>query len=129
MCLLFLENPFIIFSFNEILKNEYVIEYNLTGQRQFSDPKIYDAGGDLNKRWYVYYSYRDPETGKLKRQPAIYKGANRFKTKCEHLEILMAFKSALKNLLSQGYSPYENYKVTEAKIEKLEKAKTTELEK
>lgn len=104
-------------NFNEILQNEY----NLKGKKDFSEPKVYDADGDLSKRWYVYYSYRDPKTDKLKRQPPIYKGANRFKTKAERLEILMAYKLALKKLLSQGYSPYENYKVTEAKIEKLQK--------
>lgn len=108
-------------SFNEILQNEYVTEYNLKGKKDYSEPKIYDADGDLSKRWYVYYSYRDPKTDKLKRQPPIYKGANRFKTKAERLEILMAYKLALKKLLSQGYSPYENYKITKAKNEKLEK--------
>ncbi|QHI39273.1 Tyrosine recombinase XerC [Kordia antarctica] len=108
-------------TFNEILQNEYVIEYNLKAKKDYSQPKIYDANGDLSKRWYVYYSYREPKTDKLKRQPPIYKGANRFDTKAERLEILMAYKLALKKLLSQGYSPYENYKVTEAKIEKIEK--------
>ncbi len=112
-------------SFNEILQNEYVIEYNLKAKKDYSQPKIYDAGGDLSKRWYVYYSYREPKTGKLKRQPPIYKGANRFDTKAERLEILMAYKLALKKLLSQGYSPYENYKVTEAKIEKVENETNT----
>ncbi|QHI36139.1 Tyrosine recombinase XerC [Kordia antarctica] len=108
-------------TFNEILQNEYVIEYNLKAKKDYSQPKVYDANGDLSKRWYVYYSYREPKTDKLKRQPPIYKGANRFDTKAERLEILMAYKLALKKLLSQGYSPYENYKVTEAKIEKIEK--------
>ncbi|WP_046759357.1 tyrosine-type recombinase/integrase [Kordia jejudonensis] len=103
-------------SFNEILQNEYVTEYNLKGKKDYSEPKIYDAKGDLNKRWYVYYSYRDPKTDKLKRQPPIYKGANRFKTKAERLEILTAYKIALKKLLSQGYSPYESYEVTKERL-------------
>lgn len=110
-----------MYNFNEILQNEYVIEYSLKGKKDYSEPKIYDAGGDLKKRWYVYYSYRDPKTNKLKRQPPIYKGANRFKTKAERYEILMAYKLALKKLLSKGYNPYENFKVTDAKIEKEEK--------
>jgi hypothetical protein len=76
-------------NFNEILQNEYAREYTLKGKKDYSEPKIYDAGGDLTKRWYVYYSYRDPETGKLKRRPPIYKGANRYKTKGERMEGLV----------------------------------------
>ena len=30
----------------------------------FKTAKLFDAGGDLSKRWYVYYSFRSPETGK-----------------------------------------------------------------
>ena len=52
----------------------------------FSEPKIYTGGVDisgwsklsktqksdtLSKDWYIYYSYRDPKTDKLRRQPII----------------------------------------------------------
>ena len=107
-----------MYNFNDLLQNEYVSEYSLKGKKDYSEPKIYDAGGDLSKRWYVYFSYRDPKTGKLKRQPPIYKGANRFKTKAERLEILMAYKLALKKLLSDGFSPYENKAVTKERLSK-----------
>jgi integrase len=30
----------------------------------FKTAKLHDAGGDLTKRWYVYFSFRSPETGK-----------------------------------------------------------------
>ena len=30
-------------------------------------PKLNDAGGDLSKKWFVYYSVRDPRTDKMKR--------------------------------------------------------------
>jgi hypothetical protein len=40
----------------------------------FSEPKIYDAKGDLSKRWYVYFYYRNPETGKMKKQKPIFNG-------------------------------------------------------
>jgi hypothetical protein len=42
--------------------NEYESAYDLTQKRAFSSPKIYTANGDLKKRWYVYFSYRDSET-------------------------------------------------------------------
>jgi len=59
----------------------------------YSEPKIYTGGADVSKwskltkqerenallkDWYVYYSFRDPETGKLTRQQNIKLGANRY---------------------------------------------------
>ena len=52
--------------------NEHDLEHNLEHKPLFSTPKIFDANGDLSKRWYVYFSYRNPETGKLKRVKNIY---------------------------------------------------------
>jgi hypothetical protein len=43
--------------------NEHVLEHDIN----YSIPKIYDAKGDLSKRWYVYFSYRNPKTNKLVR--------------------------------------------------------------
>ena len=37
-------------------------------KKKYSTPKIYDAKGDLSKRWYVYFSFRNPNTDKLERQ-------------------------------------------------------------
>lgn len=53
-------------------ENEYESAYDLSVKRKFSIPKIYSANGDLKKRWYIYFAYRDPETGKLERQTPIY---------------------------------------------------------
>jgi len=33
----------------------------------FKLAKLFDADGDLSKRWFVYYSYVDPITAKFKR--------------------------------------------------------------
>jgi integrase len=92
------------------LQNEYEIEYDLTLKKNYSPPKIYSANGDLKKRWYVYFSYRDPNTGKLKRQTPIYSNANKFKTKEERLSVLVTYRKALLKLLAKGYSPYSNNK-------------------
>lgn len=54
------------------LQNEYESEYDLTLKKNYSTPKIYSANGNLSKRWYVSFSYREPKTGKLKRQTPIY---------------------------------------------------------
>ena len=62
----------------------------------YSEPKIYKGGVDisswsrltsaekkkaLSKDWFVYFSFRDPKTGKLKKQSFIKAGANKLKTK------------------------------------------------
>jgi len=85
---------------------EYVLEYDLKKKKQFSQPKIYDAKGDLSKRWYVYFSFRDPETGKLKRQAPIYGNANSYSTKGERLEVLTMLRRSLTDFLKKGYNPY-----------------------
>ena len=43
-------------------ENEYESAYDLFVKPNFSVPKIYSAKGNLNKRWYVYFSFRDPKT-------------------------------------------------------------------
>ena len=57
-----------------------------TMKLNYSEPKIYTGGVDisswsklsksekeaaLSKDWFVYFSFRNPETGKLKKQPFI----------------------------------------------------------
>lgn len=97
-----------MFKFNVHLLNEYANAYDLTAKKDFSAPKIYDADGDLTKRWYVYFSFRNPTTGLLTKQTPIYGIANTFKTKAERYEILNAYRKSLLALLEKGMSPYEN---------------------
>ena len=95
--------------------------HGFTMKLNFSEPKIFTGGvaiGDwprlakddqkaaLDKDWYLYYSYRNPETGELKRQPNIKAGANKFKTKKERLQILKSLQRNLLFLLEKGFSPY-----------------------
>ena len=55
---------------NKILAFEYDFEYDFKRmERKYSEVRIFDANGDLSKRWYIYFSYRNPATGKLERQP------------------------------------------------------------
>jgi integrase len=92
------------------LQNEYESEYDLTLKKNYSAPKIYSANGDLTKRWYVYFSYREPDSGKLIRQTPIYSNANKFKTKEERLSVLVTYRKVLLKLLKKGYSPYSDNK-------------------
>ncbi len=88
--------------------NAYESAYDLTVKKNFSTPKIYSAKGDLLKRWYVYFSFRDPNTSKLKRITPFYGIANDYKTKEERMEVLLVYRKVLLKLLQQGYNPYED---------------------
>ena len=109
--------------FQELLTNEYANAYDLSTNSLFSEPKIYIANGDLSKRWYVYYSYRNPKTGKMERQNPIYKDINRYKTKYERMENLSILRKALSNLLKMGYNPYETATDTEERLNIKRKSK------
>ena len=109
---LVLPNRFFMFNFNDLIEKEYKSAYesayDLSLKKEFSIPKIYTAKNDISKRWYVYFSYRNPDTGKLKRQTPIYGDANKYKTKEERLAVLSILRQVLLKLLRQGYNPYSN---------------------
>lgn len=88
----------------------------MSNRGQWSKPKIYDAGGDITKRWYVYFSYRDPQTGKMVRQNPIYLGVNKaFKTLAERYANIKRVRAIVEQKLINGYNPYKD-KYSENKI-------------
>ncbi|MGJ5643545.1 tyrosine-type recombinase/integrase [Formosa sp. S-31] len=93
---------------NNAYESAYGNAYDLSLKKKYSKPKIYTAKGDLNKRWYVYFSYRDPKSGKLKMQTPFYGNANQHKTKEERLAALGIYSKIISQLLSEGYNPYED---------------------
>ena len=97
-------NEFITFK----VESAYESAYDLTVKKNYSIPKIYIAGGDLKKRWYIYFSYKDPKTGKMKRVTPFYGEANKYKTKEDRLIVLSAYRKKLLELLKKGYSPFED---------------------
>jgi integrase len=101
----------------------YISFKKLEMRRNFSQPKLFTGGTDikhwnkLNKKqkevalakdWFLYYSFRDKETGKLKRMPHIKAGVNRCKTMQERVVYLKTLKEALLYLLEKGLNPYED---------------------
>ena len=100
-----------------ILQTEYETEYAMSNRGQYTKPKIYDAGGDITKRWYVYFSYRDPQTGNLVRQKPIYLKVNqRCKTLSERRAVIKKIRDVLERHLENGsINPYAQ-KYTENKI-------------
>lgn len=97
----------------------------------YSEPKIYTGGVDISnwsrltseekqkaisKDWFVYFSYRNPKTGKLKKQSFIKAGANKLKTKKERYSFLKTMQQALLELLQYGFNPYEDNSALEDAI-------------
>jgi integrase len=87
----------------------------------YTIPQIYTGGVDITewrslsktdqeqallKKWYVYYSFRCPETGLLKRQTPIKAYANTYKNKTERFVYLSVMRDALELLLKNGANPY-----------------------
>jgi len=118
---------------------------NLLKQKDFTAPKIFTGGVNillwnqlsesekakaLTKSWYVYYSYRDAETGKLKRMPNIKGNANKLKTKKERIDYLNAMSVALEFLLEKGFNPNINNNIEQVlnkKQSETSKAKNTSI--
>jgi integrase len=119
----------------DLLSNEYANAYDLEYKSQYTAPKIYDANGDISKRWYVYYSFRNPATDKLERQTPIYAGVNRFNTLRERKHAIKILAKAIENILESGFNPYDedsvaidetkNYSISEAITFSLELKKNT----
>ena len=119
----------------DLLSNEYANAYDLEYKSQYSAPKIYDANGDISKRWYVYYSFRNPVTDKLERQTPIYAGVNRFKNLKERKNAIKILAKAVENILENGFNPYDedsvpvdevkNYSIADAITFSLELKKNT----
>jgi len=93
------------------LTNAHASAHVLKLKKKYSTPNIYDANGDLSKRWYVYYSYRNPETDKLERQTHIYAGVNKFKNLRERKNAIKILAQAVENILENGYNPYEDEEI------------------
>lgn len=113
------------------LLNVHVIVHDLPMKTNYSEPKIYTGGVDiklwnklsnkdkaiaLSKDWYVYFSFRNPTSGKLERQTNIKHGTNKFKTKEERIKHLEFIKEILLSLLKKGFNPYKDNALLEEKL-------------
>ncbi|HLV38273.1 site-specific integrase [Xanthomarina sp.] len=87
----------------------------------YNEPKIYTGGVDvdqwskltskeqkkaLEKDWYVYFSFRDPETGYMKQQKRMKASANSFNNRKDRLNILKPLQRKLMDVLDAGFNPY-----------------------
>ena len=110
-------------SFFLLLQRVHDRVHDLPMKLNYSEPKIYTGGVDITawsklsakakkeallKKWYIYYSYRNPNTGKLERQTNIKAGVNLYKDKKSRYHILIQLKESLEFILKNGYNPYED---------------------
>ena len=76
---------------------------------QFQDiailPQINNRGGDMDKTWYVYYSYRHPKTGKMKRFKES-KGINHHATKKARTAACKKIVQTYTRKLNEGWNPF-----------------------
>ena len=56
----------------------------------------------------MYFSFRNPKTGKLQRMKNIYGKVNLYKTKEDRLAVLSSYRKRLLLLLKQGYNDLIN---------------------
>ncbi len=91
-----------------LLQSAYRNEYSLSLKKLYSEPKLYDAGGDLSKRWYVYFTFRDPKSDKLVPQTPIYTGLARHKNLRDRRAAAKVLIQALSIILKNGYNPYSD---------------------
>ncbi|RCS28086.1 site-specific integrase [Polaribacter sp. WD7] len=121
-------------SFSLLLPRVHDLVHILPMKLNYSEPKIFTGGVDvtkwsklsnsekkkaLSKSWYIYYSFRNPKTGKLQRQTNIKAGVNLYKDKKSRLHILNQLKKSLEYILSKGFNPYENNSSLASFIEQL----------
>jgi hypothetical protein len=110
-------------SFSLLLHAVHEKVHGLPMKLNYSEPKIFTGGVDINlwsklsakdkktalsKKWYIYYSYRNPSTGRLKRQTNIKAGVNLYKDRKSRYHILSTLKESLEYVLSQGFNPYKD---------------------
>ncbi|APZ47794.1 integrase [Polaribacter reichenbachii] len=106
-----------------LLRRVHDTVHDLPMKLNYSEPKIFTGGVDINswsklsskekkealsKSWYIYYSFRNPKTGKLKRQTNIKAGVNLYKDKKSRFHILKQLKKSLEYILAKGFNPYQD---------------------
>jgi integrase len=87
------------------LYTEHDFEHKVIQKKRYSEPKIYDANGDLSKRWYVYFSFRKIIDGPLERFPNNIYSPQHYNKK-ERIEWLKTIQRNLSVLLKDGFNPY-----------------------
>jgi integrase len=114
--------------------NEYVTILTKMAVRMYTEPKLHipktkDRKPDISKRWYVYFYFRNPHTGKMDKRPLkFYKGLNRLKTVRDRKRGGKQLVSTLKKLLNDGYDPFKHGSAMAPKVGTVKECFETALE-
>lgn len=68
-------------------------------------PALDDCGGDLQKKWFIYYSYFNQETGSMKRFKD-YKGLHKIKSRKERYAFAQDKINEISEKLRNGWNPF-----------------------
>jgi integrase len=118
-----------------LLQTVHSTVHDLQMKSNFSEPKIYTGGIDINqwtkhskeeqkialsRDWYIRFAFRNPKTGKLERQTNIKAGFNKIKSKDERFEKFKLMQESLLILLRKGFNPYKDNTALENQLLKKE---------
>jgi len=73
-------------------------------------PVIYDAGGDLLKKWFIEFYVKNPQTGRFERQ-RIAKGINKFHTLKARKAAAEEMRQYWTDKLKSGWTPFTDESV------------------
>lgn len=76
-------------------------------QKLFRAPYLYDAGGDMQKPWWIEFGYRDPKDGKMKRK-RYQKGFAELRTKKARHELADTLIKSITAKLMRGWTPLDD---------------------
>jgi hypothetical protein len=72
--------------------------------------QLHNCKGDVSKQWFVYFSYRNPETGKLQRF-RISEGFSQYKTAEARMAYAQQLIASINLKLKSGWNPFTNENV------------------
>lgn len=81
-------------------------------QKLFRMPRLYDAGGDLSKSWWIELGYRDPRDGKMHRK-RYQDGFAQLRTKKERYKFAEELINNFSAKLLRGWSPLDDDKANQ----------------
>lgn len=74
-------------------------------------PQLNDCQGNLSKKWFVYFSCKDPRTGQMKRHK-VYKKLHQAKTAPERYKVAEKVINEFSEKLRAGWNPFiDNYAI------------------
>lgn len=75
-------------------------------EKTYSKVVINDYKGDLSQRWYIYFSFPDPDSGKMKPHKIFI--SQKFKTRTSRYNETSRVRDLYREKLKSGWTPYSN---------------------